>query len=153
MFRPFALVNHSILNFFMSNHWKLAVFAGTSSGIGAISDCLAARNYDLVLVARRAKRRCARCDGLPAAHGVPIDSVVADSDERRQPGPSREGSRHRRNGARSVNYDLGKRACRGGSRDGRQSRKAGVVDGYGRSAWPQGRAAPAFCHITGPVSA
>jgi uncharacterized protein len=58
---------------------KVAVVTGASSGIGAIyADRLAARNYDLVLVARRSDRLEALAAKISAAHGVKVDAIVAD---------------------------------------------------------------------------
>jgi short-subunit dehydrogenase len=58
---------------------KVAVVTGASSGIGAVyADRLAARGYDLVLVARRADRLKALSTKVSTAHGVKVDLIVAD---------------------------------------------------------------------------
>jgi short-subunit dehydrogenase len=58
---------------------KTAVVTGASSGIGAVyADRLAARGYDLILVARRADRLSALSEKLSASYGVKVQTLVAD---------------------------------------------------------------------------
>ena len=57
----------------------VAVVTGASSGIGAVyADRLAARGYDLVLVARRLERMRELASRLTAAHGVDVRLIEAD---------------------------------------------------------------------------
>ena len=56
-----------------------AVVTGASSGIGKVyAEKLAARGYDLLLVARRAERLSALAEQLKAKHGVTVTNIVAD---------------------------------------------------------------------------
>jgi len=56
-----------------------AVVTGASSGIGKVyAERLAARGYDLLLVARRSDRLLAIGDDLQSRYGIRVESVVAD---------------------------------------------------------------------------
>ncbi len=56
-----------------------AVVTGASSGIGKVyAEKLAARGFDLLLVARRADRLSDLAEQLKARHGVGVESLVAD---------------------------------------------------------------------------
>lgn len=58
---------------------KIAVITGASSGIGAVyADRFAKRGYDLVLVARRADRLQSLKAAISTAHGVNVETLVAD---------------------------------------------------------------------------
>jgi uncharacterized protein len=58
---------------------QVSLITGASSGIGAeFARQIAARGYDLVLVARRAERLEALGDQLMAKHGVRVETLVAD---------------------------------------------------------------------------
>lgn len=62
-----------------SNSKKVAVVTGASSGIGAVyADRLAARGYDLVLVARRADRLEALSQKISKAYGAKVQVIAAD---------------------------------------------------------------------------
>jgi len=63
----------------MSSSKPVAVITGASSGIGAVyADRLAARGYDLVLVARRAERLREVSEKTATRHGVGIRILKAD---------------------------------------------------------------------------
>lgn len=58
---------------------SVAVITGASSGIGAVyADRLAARGFDLVLVARRIERLRKLADALSAKHQIQVQAIEAD---------------------------------------------------------------------------
>jgi len=61
------------------NSREIALITGASSGIGAVyADRLAARGYDLILVARRADRLATLSAQISKTHGVKAEHIVAD---------------------------------------------------------------------------
>ena len=63
----------------MSDSNRIAVVTGASSGIGAVyADRLAARGYDLILVARRADRLGTLSTKISEAYGTKVDVIDAD---------------------------------------------------------------------------
>ncbi|HEX9955819.1 MAG TPA: SDR family NAD(P)-dependent oxidoreductase, partial [Fibrella sp.] len=58
---------------------KVALITGASGGIGeAIAQKLAARNYNLVLIARNAEKLDTLCQQLANQFGIQAQSIVAD---------------------------------------------------------------------------
>src|SRR5687768_6701854 len=63
----------------MVSSFKTALITGASSGIGAVyAERLAARGYNLVLVARRADRLATLAKKLEQAHSVSVSAIPAD---------------------------------------------------------------------------
>jgi hypothetical protein len=63
----------------MSSLKKTAVVTGASSGLGAVyADRLAARGYNLILVARRADRLTTLASKISAEHGAEVQVLAAD---------------------------------------------------------------------------
>ncbi len=63
----------------VSNSKKTAVVTGASSGIGAVyADRLAARGYDLIVVARRSDRLEALVEKISKVYGAKVEVIVAD---------------------------------------------------------------------------
>src|SRR5437016_4540954 len=63
----------------MSDSNKIAVVTGASSGIGAVyADRLAARGYDIILVARRADRLRTLSTRISKVYGTKVGVIDAD---------------------------------------------------------------------------
>lgn len=63
----------------MSSEIKTAVITGASSGIGATyADRLAARGYDVILIARNRSKLDSVADRLRKAHGTAVTVITAD---------------------------------------------------------------------------
>lgn len=63
----------------MANAHSVAVITGASSGIGAVyADRFAARDYDLLLVARREDRLLELAEKLEARYGIHVTTLKAD---------------------------------------------------------------------------
>lgn len=64
---------------------ETALVTGSSTGIGKVyAERLAARGYDLVVIARDSARLNALADQLKSAHGVHVDVLTADLADRTQ---------------------------------------------------------------------
>src|ERR1700710_541913 len=73
------LMSNSDLQEAMETGKGVAVITGASSGIGKVyADRLAARGYDLMLVARRGDRLEAIADELKQSYKIRVETMVAD---------------------------------------------------------------------------
>jgi short-subunit dehydrogenase len=70
----------------MAKELRWTVITGASSGIGAeLARVFAARGYPLVLIARRHERLEALSEEIQAAHGVPVEAIALDLEDREAP--------------------------------------------------------------------
>lgn len=70
----------------MAEERRWTVITGASSGIGAeMARIFAARGYPLVLTARRHERLEALADEIQRAHGVPVEIIALDLEDREAP--------------------------------------------------------------------